>query len=161
MFISRLKWEQDGDNDDSIMHTIADPSWNDIQTTFSGLDGQTYPALFLTRDDQLVSFPSLTVIGGPDEYAVSFERVPTNGRGTFERLKLINPSRFNEFQSSGWCGIGKGYHNYEVELEYLTSDRELVLRIIQHFAHTGEWYSQAPFVVEAEDEEGEWRRYIA
>ena len=161
MFISRLKWEQDGDDDDCIKHTIVNPSWDDIQETFSRLDGQTYPALFLTCDDQSVSFPSMTVIGGPDEYSVSLARVPANGRGDFEQLTFINPSRFSEFHSSGWRGIGKGYHNYEVELEYLSSDKELILRVIEHFAETGRWYHQAPFIVEAEDEEGEWRRYIA
>lgn len=161
MFISRLRWEQDNDDDDSIMHTIVEPSWNDIQEAFTRLDGQTHPAIFLTCDDRLVSFPSMTVIGGPNEYSVSLARVPANGRGEFEQLTLINPARFNEFQSSGWRGIGKGHHNYEVELEYLSSDRELIIRVLRHFTQTGHWYHNAPFIVEAEDEEGQWRRYIA
>ena len=160
MFISRLTWEQDGD-DESIKHTVVNPSWDNIQNAFSRLDGQTYPALFLTCDDQLVSFPSLTVLGGSDEFAVSLERVPKNGRGEFERLKLINPSRLNVFQLNDKRGIGKGYHNYEVEMEYLTTDKELILKIIRAFTFTGRWYSQVPFIVEAEDEEGEWRRYTA
>jgi len=161
MFISRLKWEQDGDEDDSIKHTIVDPSWDDIQKAFLRLDGQTYPAMFLACDDQLVSFPSLTVLGGPDEYAVSLERVPANGRGAFERLQLINPTRFKEPHSDVWRGIGKGYHNFEVEMEFLTPDKDLILTVIKHFTDTGRWYPQAPFIVEAEDEEGEWRRYVA
>ena len=159
MFVSRLRWEQDGDIDDSMEHTVVDPSWDDILEAFSRLDGQTYPALFLTCSNQMVSFPSLTILGGPVEFAVSLDRVPANGRGLFERLQLINPSRFNEFQSHGWRSIGKGYHNYEVETECLTPDRERIPMVMQHFANTGRWYPPAPFIVYAEDEEGEWRRY--
>lgn len=101
MFISRLAWQQDNGNDDTIEHTMIDPTWDDIQECFSRLDGQRYPAFFLRRGDQLLSFPTLIVLGGPDEYAVELEREPANGRGMFERLQLINPARFNEFGSQG------------------------------------------------------------
>lgn len=160
MFIKRLVWEQDNGNDEIVEHIIVDPSWDDIHASFLRLDGQAYPSFFLKREDQLVSFPSMSVFGGPDEYSISLERIPSNGRGSLERFNLINQSRFYSFGPHGWRGIGKSYHNYEVDDVYLVSDIKLILAIIEHFAHTGDWYFQAPFIVEVDDEEGEWRQYI-
>jgi len=159
MFITRLIWDEDIDEENVLKHTIVHPAWDDIHEAFLRLDGQTYPSLFLTGDDQLVSFPTLSVHGGPDEYTADLTRVPANGRGDFECLQLIDPSRFYKPDAHTWRGIGKCYHNYEVETRYLTPNTELILNMIRHFAYTGHWYPQAPFIVEAEDEEGEWRQY--
>jgi hypothetical protein len=159
MFIRQLIWEQDNANDNLLRHSIDNPSWNDIQAAFSRLEGQTYPAFFLTCDEQNTLLPSLSVIGGPHEYEISLERVPAHGRGEFERLQLIHPPRFYNPDVQGWRGIGKSYHNYEIGTKYLTPDRELALEVIEHFTYTGQWLPKAPFIVQAEDEEGEWREY--
>jgi hypothetical protein len=159
MFISILKWQQsDGDDDNWITHSVLYPSWDDIWDAFARLDGQTYPALSLQGDDESVSQPLLSVLGGPDEYSVTLENVPTNGGVTSKRLVLINPDRFNDFHSFGWRGIGKGYHNYEVEIEYLIPEKDLVQRIVQYFTETGRWYPAAPHITETVDENGEWRQ---
>jgi hypothetical protein len=160
MLIKRLTWEVWEDIEDEVkQHEIVDPSWEAIREAFSHLDSQARPAFSLSLHDQKPYLPSLTVIGGPDEYAVALERVPSSSYGECERIQLINPARFQRFGTSSYRGIGKGDHNYEIETMLLTPDATMILTIIQHFATTGQWYPSAPFIVEAEDEEGEWRQY--
>lgn len=153
MFIKRLTWEVWGDIEDEVKeHERVDPSWEAIHEAFLHLDSQAYPALSLSLQDQKPYLPSLTVIGGPDEYAVALERVPSSRHGEFERIQLINLTRFQRFETSGYRGIGKGYHNYEIETMFLTPDAAMILTMIRHFATTGQWYPSAPFIVEAQDE---------
>jgi hypothetical protein len=159
MLVEQLVWSIWGDEDEDISdHLVQSPSWETIQERFTLLDGQTHPSLSLYIYSQLQS-PVLSVYGGPDEYTAVLEREPSYGRGTFERLQLINSARFRRLEIDRTRTVGKGYFSYNIEEHFFTPDTGLILSLAQHFAFHGQWHPRVPFIVEADDEEGEWRRY--
>jgi hypothetical protein len=156
--IKHLSWYHDVTEEEAVRHTMSKPSMADILQIFHRLDGEEYPSLTLALDEQGERFPKLLIYGGAAGYAISLSQGDDQGNCAFDMLSYVNPDT-RDVPASCFRSVGRSYPGCEIAERHFTSDAELVLSIIGHFAETGDWKSEVPFTVEREDDDGLIRTY--
>jgi hypothetical protein len=121
------------------------------------LDAEEYPSLTLALDEKGELFPKLLVSGGSSGYAVSLSPGDDKGRPAGEMLSYVNPDTHDLPYS--YRGVGRTYPGLEIEERFFTTDADLVISLIQHFAVTNHWKPDVPFTVGREDGDGLIREY--
>lgn len=110
-----------------------DPTWGEIEKALARLDRDVYPFLWLHVSEFIEDDPpehAMDVMGGLGEYAISIE-LP--GRG----LTYSDESR-----GATVVDIWVSDQGSQAEERDLCNDYDLLLKIVRHFAETGEAYPE-------------------
>ena len=157
MLLRRLEWDEDFDpdtltedsEDEGEVYVVLDPTWQDVWDAFARLDGWIYPSMHLSLHKRR-RYPCMSIMGGPEEYAVSLD--VSNGIDAEwgnKSIHYLDPRRADElYTNKAWRGVGRAYSNLEIGEVFFTPDRELVVKLIDYFANTGEWHPDVPYVEE-------------
>jgi hypothetical protein len=155
--IQHLSWHHDINEEETVRHTMSNPTMADIVDLLYRLDAEEYPSFTLSLDEKGELFPKLFVSGGSSGYAISLSPGDDQGNSGCEMLSYVNPATCD--LPASYRMIGRTYPGLEIEERYFTSDANLIVSLIQHFADTGNWKSDVPFTVEREDDDGLIREY--
>ena len=105
------------------------PTWEEIVTAIDQLDKFRYPWVWVFIGDETedASVDCLTIMGGEGVFWLGLTA------GKYDQLRLFDPNKRSR-EVPVWTS-DQGFADQE---KYVTSDRELVLRIARHFGETGE-----------------------
>jgi hypothetical protein len=125
--MSYVVYDEKGWNWHSVKE--ANPDWDRVVEAIRRLDRFRYPYvwLFIGDNDDDVQEDCLNVVGGDGAYWVGLSS------GRFDQLRLFDPCKGSQ-EISLWTS-DQGFSDYEFHVTY---DIELILRIVYHFAQTGE-----------------------
>ena len=70
-------------------------------------------------------------------------------------MHYLDPQRAGRlYTNRSFRAVGRAYHNLEIEEVFFTSDRELVVKLIDYVANTGEWHPGVPYLEEIDGKFG-------
>ena len=103
------------------------PSWTQIEAAIRALDHRTLPFIFIGLLDECRGEDCLSVLGGPNGYAIS----AADSAGGW--LQYCDPSH-----TGGEVPVWTSDQGYYPEERFVTYDLELVLRVTRYYAESGQ-----------------------
>lgn len=120
------------EDDTSVQIHKENQSLDNVLELFEILDGKSFPILQIFISGS--AYPHFSVIGGPDEFALSLNK----GERTWQ--EYLDPDK----DASNWKSFGLGYHNFEL-YENELCNKQIATKAILHFCSAGEWLINLPF----------------
>jgi hypothetical protein len=148
MTIIYLQWHKYYDNDGQRTYTVRRPSWKKVMQVFDRLNGQEYASFFLYFHEDIQRYPRVYVIGGADGYSLSLSCGDADGRWARTEISYLNQAVAGSSIAHQVRGIGKGYTNWEIEEQFLTDDRTIIIDLLEQIVHAGSWPPDVPSLVE-------------
>lgn len=103
------------------------PSWKQIEAGIRALDHRTLPFIFIGLRDECRGEDCLSVLGGPNGYAIS----AADSAGGW--LQYCDPTH-----TGGEVPVWTSDQGYYPEERFVTYDLELVLRVTRYYAESGQ-----------------------
>jgi Immunity protein Imm1 len=108
-------------------HSTPEPTWSQIETAIRALDHHTLPFIFIGLGEQCRGEDCLSVLGGPNGYAIS----AADSAGGW--IQYCDP-RHTRDEVSIWTS-DQGYYPEE---RFVTYALDVVLRVARYYAERGE-----------------------
>jgi hypothetical protein len=107
--------------------STPNPPWQEIEDAIRALDHHSLPFVFVGLRDECRGEDCLSVLGGPNGYAIS----AADAQGGW--LQYCDPA-----QTGGEIAVWTSDQGYYPLERFVTYDLDLVLRIVRHYADHGQ-----------------------